>query len=101
MSAGNDWKPGMPTPNPKGRGKGIPNKTTERIKEAFALLLENNQDGLQQALEELRRNDVEAYLQFYLKLSERFVPKVSQTNIADANGEAFEPIKIVIPGKDN
>ena len=85
--------------NPSGRPKGTPNKivVTERIREAFALLLENNVSELEDWLGRLAKKSPERALEMYVKISERFVPMLSRTEITGKDGEAFSPITINLP----
>lgn len=84
--------------NPKGRGN-TPNKTTTEIREAFANLLQGRESELHEALDKLRDKDPKAYLEMYVKISQRFVPEVSRAEITGLDGEAFQPINIILPTK--
>ena len=86
--------------NPNGRPKGSANQTTTEIKQAFALLLAGRQEELNDALNQLRDKDPRGYLEMYLKLSNKFLPDVSRTEISGIDGEPFQPIQIVLPKKD-
>jgi len=86
--------------NPKGRGN-TPNKTTTEIREAFANLLKGREEELHDALNKLRDRDPKAYLEMYVKISQRFVPEVSRAEITGQDGEQFQPIQIVLPQKPN
>lgn len=87
--------------NPSGRPKGTLNETTKKIREIFASILENRQEELQNALDQLRDRDPKAFLEIYLKLSNKFVGDVSRTEISGVDGEAFQPIQIILPKKDD
>lgn len=87
--AGNSYSPGRP--------KGKPNEITQRIRDAFANLLEGREEELHEALDKLRDKDPKAYLEMYVKISQRFVPEVSRAEITGQDGEAFQPIQIVLP----
>ena len=67
--------------NPSGRTKGVSNKNTSNIKDAFQKLLENNLDKLQEDLDELKSLD---RLKMMESLASYFLPKLRNTNI-DAN----------------
>lgn len=78
------FKKGDPNINRKGRTS--PNKATKEIKEAFAMLLSNNLDEMAVWLQNVADNDPKAAMELMIKLSERFVPKLSQQAITDAEG---------------
>jgi len=82
--------------NPKGRGKS-PNRVTTRIKETFANILEGREEELAASLDKLRDTNPKAFLELFIKISERFVPAVTRTE--HQFDEGFSPIKIVIPEK--
>ena len=75
-----------PRINREGRKKGSMNQYTKQIKEAFGLLLENNLDHLSEWLERVAADDPRAALDIVLKMSERFVPKLQQTQLTDGDG---------------
>jgi hypothetical protein len=87
--------------NPNGRPKGSINETSKMVKETFARLLEGREVELQLALDALRDKDPKAYLEYWIKISERFVGPVSRQEITGLDGEAFQPINIVLPKKEN
>ena len=76
-----------PNINRKGRPEGSMNAYTKQIKEAFAMLLEGNLDNLSVWLTQVAADDPKAALDIMLKMSERFVPKLSQQALTDADGE--------------
>jgi hypothetical protein len=83
--------------NPNGRAKGTLNETTKKIREIFASILENRQEELENALNQLRDRDPKSFLEIYLKLSNKFVGDVSRTEITGVDGETLPPIQIIIP----
>ena len=89
---GNQYSPGRP--------KGAINETSRRVKEVFANLLEGREEELNDALNKLRDKDPKAFLEMFIKVSERFVGQVSRTEITAQDGEPFQPIQIVLPKKD-
>jgi len=87
--------------NPHGRGKGNINEVSKRVKETFAALLEGRAEELAEALDRIRDKDPKGYLELYIKLSERFVPAMSRTEVTGLDGEALQPIQIILPKKDD
>lgn len=82
--------------NPNGRGK-APNKITAQIKQTFANILEGREEELARSLDKLRDTNPKAFLELFIKISERFVPAVTRTeHVFD---EGFSPINIIIPEK--
>jgi hypothetical protein len=94
------FQPGQ-SGNPSGRKPGAVNETTRQIKEVFANLLEGQERQLADALEKVRLTNPKAYLELYVKISERFVPQVSRAEITGQDGEALQPIQIILPTKPN
>lgn len=80
------FKPGQ-SGNPEGRKPGSQNKYTKQVKEAFGMLLNNNLDNLSNWLEQVAQDDPKEALKIIMALSERFVPKLSQQQLTDADGE--------------
>jgi len=83
-----------------GRTKGIQNKTAERIKTLFALILEGEEKNFKDALERVRKESPKDYVNILIKISERFVPQLSNTSITDLEGNAV-PLQIVLPQNPN
>jgi hypothetical protein len=65
----------------QGSRKGVPNKTTQEIREAFQLLIENNQDKMQLWLTETAIEEPARALEIILKMSEYIVPKLSRSEV--------------------
>tara|TARA_B100001564_G_C20658897_1_gene680592 strand:- start:375 stop:662 length:288 start_codon:yes stop_codon:yes gene_type:complete len=64
-----------------GSRKGIPNKTTAEIRNAFQLLVEDNLDNMKVWLSDVAQEDPERALEIILKMSEYIVPKLSRTEV--------------------
>ena len=86
---GNNYSPGRP--------KGVPNKTTQIVKELFAEILEGEQENFKIALETLRLTNPKEYVQVMVKLSQRFLPEMTATALMNADGSNLEPVQILIP----
>jgi hypothetical protein len=81
-------------PNIHKGGRVSPNKVTKQIKEAYALLLEQNLDRMSIWLTQVAGDDPKAALDLMIKLSERFVPALARTEVTGADGEdLFKEIK--------
>ena len=83
--------------NPNGRPPGIGNATSESIKETFAALLAGHEDKLQDALQKVYDKSPADFLKYWIEISTRFVPQVSRQEVTGKDGEAFQPIQIVLP----
>jgi hypothetical protein len=64
-----------------GNRKGIPNKSTQEIRNAFQLLVESNLDNMKIWLSDVAAEDPERALEIIMKMSEYIVPKLSRTEI--------------------
>jgi hypothetical protein len=81
-------------PNINRAGRTSPNKVTKEIKEAFAFLVENNLDSMNRWLQQTAQEDPRAALELMIKLSERFVPALSRTELTAQDGEdLFKSLK--------
>jgi hypothetical protein len=84
------FAPGRGTRVPNaGRKKGEPNKITVRIRDAFALLCDNKMEELEEWLDRIAETDPKGAMELYIKISERFVPKLTQNQITGADGQAL------------
>jgi hypothetical protein len=73
--------------------KGVPNKTTVEIREAFQMLIEDNLDNLNIWLEQLADKNPEKAIDVIIKLSEFVVPKLNRSQIDfDIGKNEIEPI---------
>tara|TARA_R110000782_G_scaffold80837_1_gene159764 strand:+ start:1811 stop:2134 length:324 start_codon:yes stop_codon:yes gene_type:complete len=73
-------------PNINRAGRSGPNKATTQIKEAFAMLLDENLESMSAWLISVSHEDPKAALEIMIKLSERFVPKLSQQALTNEDG---------------
>lgn len=92
-----------PNINRSGRPKGSPNKITEEIREAFAAVLENRLPDLERWLMQVSHEDPAKAIDLLIKLSNRFLPELSRTEMTGADGEdLFKNIKFQFgPSKDD
>jgi len=74
--------------NPKGRPIGSVKEVPHTIKEAFAKLLTKKIYTLEKWLDNVGEKDPGKALELYIKISERFVPKLSNVTL-DIEGEAL------------
>lgn len=75
----------------KGSRKGIPNKSTIEIKEAFQLLLSNNLEKLQNDLNEMKPSE---RFNAVIQLASYVLPKMKAIELKQPNEEDFKPIII-------
>ena len=64
-----------------GSRKGVPNKTTAEIRNAFQMLVEDNLDNMKVWLSDVAQEDPERALEIMLKMAEYIVPKLSRTEV--------------------
>lgn len=77
-----------------GRPKGVSNKTTMKIKEAYRKLLEDNLDNMSGWLADIAADDPEKAVNLMLKLSEYIIPKLARQELTGADGDdLFKQIK--------
>lgn len=81
-----NWSPGI-SGNPNGRPKGVGNKTTTKIKEAYQRLVEHNLDNMTDWLEQVADENPKEALELVLKLSEYIIPKLARQEVTGADGE--------------
>lgn len=82
-----------------GRPKGVPNKSTAKAREAFALFVENNSDRMQEWLDEIAsdpKHGPKVAFDMLLAVSEYHVPKLARTEVV---GDETQPQRMVITWK--
>mgnify|MGYP000400626245 FL=1 len=83
-----------PRINRNGRPKGAANRITEELREAFAMLLENNLEQYEIWLARVAENDPQKALDLAIRISERFVPMLSRQEVTGADGaDLFKNVK--------
>jgi hypothetical protein len=83
--------------NPAGRPHGSVNEINNSIRTAFAMLLHNQLPNLEAWLAEGAKRDPLKTADLLLRISERFTPSLSRTEITGAEGVPFSPITINLP----
>jgi hypothetical protein len=91
------FRAGEPSANPYGRPPGSVNEINRRIKEAFTMILENKLPELEEWLTRAAHKDPLKTADLLLRISERFTPSLSRTEITGAEGLPFTPITINLP----
>ena len=66
--------------------KGISNKTTQEIKEAYQVLIENNLDNMSTWLKKIGDENPEKAFDILIKLSDFIVPKLSRQELSIKEG---------------
>jgi hypothetical protein len=79
--------------NPKGRAKGVPNKTTAEIKEIITRIVGNQLDRLEADLDKVRQDDPIEAMKLATKLIDYVLPK--QTKV-ELEGELTHRVEKVI-----
>jgi len=67
--------------NHAGSRKGIPNKSTAEIRDAFEKLLHDNLDNMNGWLSDVAQEDPERALNIIVKMAEFIVPKLQRTEL--------------------
>jgi hypothetical protein len=75
-----------PNINRQGKKPGTQNEQTRKMKEAFGMLIEGNLDRMTVWLDTIAETDPKAAFDIIVRLSELFVPKLSQQALTDADG---------------
>ena len=80
--------------NREGRPRGSKNKITEEIRAAFQMVLENRLPDLEKWIMQTAQEDPAKAVDLMLKLSNRFLPELSRTEMTGANGDdLFKSLK--------
>ena len=79
--------------NPQGRPKGVPNKTTEQVREAFKELVEGNLEKLKTDIEQLEPKD---RIKCVLDITKFILPTLKSTEYKDADNKITKIIREII-----
>ena len=86
------FQPGQ-SGNPNGRPVGSKNAATQRMRNAFAMLLEDNLDNMNGWLHQVAAEDPGQALKLLLDISKRFIPTLTQQALTNAEGnELFKNV---------
>jgi len=73
----------------KGRPKGVPNAVTTDTRIAFRNFVEGRIGLLDEWMDKVAAKDPDKALDFMLKFSEYFIPKLARTELANEDGKEF------------
>ena len=77
--------------NPKGRGKGTPNKATKSAREAIAAFVDGNAHRLAGWLDEVARENPLAAFDRFMSVVEYHIPKLARNEHTGADGKDLFP----------
>lgn len=80
--------------NPSGRPPGVGNKTTNKIREAFQVLMESNVDRMSEWLEQVADKDPKAALDLFIRMAEYTTPKLARVENSHEIDEGITEIKL-------
>ncbi len=81
-----------------GRIKGVPNKTTQNVREMIAMVAEQNASKFSEWLERVAEGDAKTKpdpgkaAELYLKAIEYHIPKLARTEVSGSNGTPLEMV---------
>lgn len=85
------WKKGE-SGNPDGRKKGVPNKATQEVKDAYLALIQGNLPQIQSWLDRVAERDPARAIDLLLRISPFVIPKKQEVDMNIEN-----PIQILVP----
>ncbi len=75
-----------------GSRKGIPNRTTQKVREAVARIAEHNIESVQKWLEDIK--DPRQRLDLFIRLLEYHIPKLARTELTGEDGGEIKIARI-------
>lgn len=81
------FKGGDENINRNGRPKGVPNKNTKEIRQAYQNLVEMNLDRMSLWISQIASEDPAKAMDTMIKLSEYIIPKLARTEVTGNDGE--------------
>jgi hypothetical protein len=87
--------------NPKGRAKGVPNKTTAEIKEIITRIVGNQLDRLEKDLDKVREDDPIEAMKLATKLIDYVLPKQTKMELDGQLTQRVEKVIIEIKKNDS
>lgn len=87
--------------NPNGRPKGSANKTTNKIREAFTKLVEDNLDNMTLWLTDVAADNPEKALTIINQMAEYTTPKLARVENKIETDEEINQVKIEIVKRSN
>ena len=87
--------------NPKGRAKGVPNKTTAEIKEIITRIVGNQLDRLEADLDKVRKTDPVEAMRLSTKLIDYVIPKMSKLDVEGTLDHKVSKLVIEIKKNEN
>ena len=93
---------GGPSLNPAGRPKGVPNKSTQELRNIMQTIFETELPNVLDSLEKIRaKGQEDKYVSLLLKLAEWHVPRVPQSMDITSGGEKITRILSIDPLSKN
>lgn len=84
--------------NPKGRKKGVPNKTTAELKETINKIVSLSLENYLEDLEKIRKNNPEKAIQLSKDLIDYVLPKQSKIDLSGELKHKVEKIIVEVKG---